>query len=485
MLVREIHWEATNRCNLQCKHCLPASGPPRSGELTSEEAMAALTVFKNVGVSKVFFTGGEPFVRRDFPDLLERAVDLGMEVSILTNATLLGRKEMEILKRFGARLGVSLEGADDQTNDAIRGTGSFRRATGALKRCREYGIPTTLYVTVTAKNVGQLSDLARLAKTWGCVGVHYSEVTLAGRALEFTDELALSVEQKECMPGRVGQAIRECFGEGLSEAYDECWANPETLYMTADGNLYVCSEVFQRRPDDTIGNIRSLSLKDWEGSVNSHGECCYGVRMSEHAVLVNNTALRCAFAPGRQIIETLEQLNAALDQLYQGIERDCRDCQYPDCMGYIWLLKEDVERLYELGVPLVQVNNGPMFIHSFPIVETGQPDLSVRYPSCSQLCDGNRRCNIHRDRPLVCRLYPIGLETQSSGTVIWVLHQDCLHVRNMEVRGMLPDFERRANSIISNISPELMSEIVETYCAVDSISAFPDGENNYSTLQEV
>ena len=55
----------------------------------------------------------------------------------------------------------------------------------------------------------------------------------------------------------------------------------------------------------------------------------------------------------------------------------------------------------------------------------------------------------------------------------------------MEERGTLPNFERRVRNIINNLSPELLEEIVETYRAVDAISSFPDGENNYSSLQEV
>jgi len=55
----------------------------------------------------------------------------------------------------------------------------------------------------------------------------------------------------------------------------------------------------------------------------------------------------------------------------------------------------------------------------------------------------------------------------------------------MEERGTLPNFEHRVRNVISNLSPELLEEIVETYRAVDVISSFPDGENNYSSLQEV
>ena len=490
MLLREIHWEVTNKCNLRCKHCLPMSGPARPDELTTEEATVALDTFRDAGASWVFFTGGEPFSRKDFPTLLERTVALGMRASVITNATFLRSATLELVKRLQIQLGISLDGADEITNDAIRGQGSFRQAVEVLRQCRVSGISTTLYVTVTAANMKQLGALARLARELGCSGVHFSEVTIAGRALHFSDELALSEEQKRRLPKLVAQAISNVFGEELSETDDCCWVDGGTLYMTADGNLYVCSEIFQRRPDLAIGNIRSFLLKEWLKrnalAYSGHGRRgCYGVRASEHAVFVGNIAPECAFAPRKWSIETLSQLYNALDELYRGIEQDCRDCKDPDCMGYIWLLKKEAKRLYERGVPLVQVNNGPTFIHSFPATNKGQPDLSVRYPPCSQLCTDSRRCSIYEDRPLACRLYPLGLETKVDGTIVWALHRDCLHIRRMEERGMLPKFEYHARDVINNLSPKLLEEIVETYRAVDAISSFPDGENNYSSLQEV
>jgi len=466
------------------------SGPARPDELTTEEVMVALDTFRDAGASWIFFTGGEPFSRKDFPTLLERTVALGMRASVITNATFLRSATLELVKRLQIQLGISLDGADETTNDAIRGQGSFKQAVKVLRQCRDSDISTTLYVTVTAANVEQLDALARLARELGCSGVHFSEVTIAGRALGFLDELALSAEQKKRLPELVAQATSDVFGEELSETDERCWVDGETLYMTADGNLYVCSEVFQRRPDLAIGNVRSFLLKEWlernAPVYSGHGSrCCYGVRASEHVVFVGNVAPGCAFAPQKQDIETLPQLYDALDELYRGIEQDCRDCQDPDCMGYVWLLKKEAEQLYERGVPLVQVNNGPTFIHSFPATSKGQPDLSVRYPPCSQLCTDSRRCSIYEDRPLACRLYPLGLETKADGTIVWALHRDCLHIRRMEERGTLPNFEHRARNVISNLSPKLLEEIVETYRAVDAISSFPDGENNYSSLQEV
>lgn len=490
MTLHEIHWEITNKCNLRCKHCLPMSGVVRPDELTTKEAMAALETLRAAGTSRVFFTGGEPFSRKDFLNLLRLAVALEIRVSVITNATLLSRVTLEMVKRLGIELGVSLDGADEMTNDAIRGRGSFKQIINALRRCRDSGVPTTLYVTVTAANAGQLDTLARLAREYNCEAIHFNEVAIAGRAVVFSDELAFFKEQRRRLPKLVVETTRAVFGKEIFEMDERCWVDGVTLYMTADGNLYLCSEVFQRRPDLAIGNIRSFSLTAWlnqnvSAYVNHENRCCYGVCASEDVVFVRNVAQECAFAPRKWGIETLSQLYDALDELYRGIEQYCRECQDLDCIGYVWLLKKEAKQLYERGIQLVQVNNGPTFIHSFPIIDKGQLDLSVRYPPCSQLCTDSRRCSIYQDRPLVCRLYPLGFETKADGTIVWALHQDCLSVRRMKEYDSLLAFENRVRSVINNLSPKLLEEIVETYYAVHAISFFPDGENNYKEVCHV
>ena len=487
MPLREIHWEITNKCNLQCKHCLSISGSVRENELSTEEVMSVLETLQSVGVNKVYFTGGESFSRKDFLKILERTVALGMQVAVITNATLLQKITIEMIKKLGIELGISLDGTDDITNDNIRGQGSFKKAIKALKQCQNINIPTTIYVTITAANVSQIDTFAKLAREYGCKSVHFNEVNIAGRALDFSSELAISIEQKQYLPKLIANIASSVFGEKLSIVDESCWVDGTSLFISADGNIYFCSEIFQRRPELAIGNIRSLPLKAWLEyetlAYTKHKyECCYGMLASQHVVFVGNIGHDCTLALQSQKIETLAQLYDMLDNLYQSIKYDCKDCRDPDCMGYIWLLKEEAEKLYGCGIPLVEVNNGPTFIHSFPMTAQGKPDLSVRYPPCIQLYSNSRGCSIYQDRPLVCRLYPIGLETKTNGTIVWALHRECLHIRRMEERGLLPNFKNQARNIINNFSPQLLEEIMETYRAVDEISSFPDGENNYSSL---
>ncbi len=72
--------------------------------------------------------GGEPFVREDFMDLLDYAHEKGIVTCVSTNGTMIND---EIARRLDHKLvyiQVSLDGASPESNDAIRGEGSFRKA---------------------------------------------------------------------------------------------------------------------------------------------------------------------------------------------------------------------------------------------------------------------------------------------------------------------------------------------------------------------
>ncbi|KKR52903.1 MAG: hypothetical protein UT91_C0037G0007 [Parcubacteria group bacterium GW2011_GWA2_40_23] len=182
----------------------------------------------------------------------------------------------------------------------------------------------------------------------------------------------------------------------------------------------------------------------------------------------------------------LGKLYLGLDGFWQdfNIAAACANCQDPDCVGYVWLLKEEADSLYELGVPIIEINDGPCFIHSFPQALGGGIDFSYRYPPCNQLCQGTRRCSIYENRPLVCRLYPLALEMQPNGMVMWVLHQDCEFVRRQKRLGLLTDFEEVARRVLSRIPQVVLTKLVITYRAVYDISLFPDGPNQTKIIKE-
>lgn len=171
------------------------------------------------------------------------------------------------------------------------------------------------------------------------------------------------------------------------------------------------------------------------------------------------------------------KLYSELSLLYRDIRSFCDGCKDHDCEGYVWLLKDEASLLYELGVPVVEINDSTFFIHSFEEVD-GSLSIDKPKPPCKLRHDG--LCSIYDSRPLVCRMYPVGLVTVD-GEVLLVLHKDCKFSR--EITGEAKEvFIAQAVEILRQASSNLLIELMASYREVDAISAFPEGPNTFEVI---
>jgi Fe-coproporphyrin III synthase len=113
-----------------CHGCGPAED-----ELSTAEGRRLIDDLAHFGVPVLLFSGGEPLVRKDLPDLAAYAVEKGMRAVISTNGTLIDRATAQVLKNIGlSYVGISLDGLEP-VNDRFRGV------KGALtKPCRPSAI---------------------------------------------------------------------------------------------------------------------------------------------------------------------------------------------------------------------------------------------------------------------------------------------------------------------------------------------------------
>src|ERR1700690_2237796 len=97
-------------------------------------------------------TGGEPFFRRDFFNVLEELKNKGFDTFILSNGTLIDRNKAEALATLAVK-GVqgSIEGPEN-VHDAIRGPGSFISSMKGIRNLLEAGIQVTLNTTLSDMN---------------------------------------------------------------------------------------------------------------------------------------------------------------------------------------------------------------------------------------------------------------------------------------------------------------------------------------------
>ncbi|MCC9066086.1 GTP 3',8-cyclase MoaA [Flavobacterium piscisymbiosum] len=89
------------KCNLRCTYCMPADGialSPKASLMTADEIFSIAHTFVENGVDKIRLTGGEPLLRKDFPEIASKLATLGVALSITTNGILIDR-HIDVLKQ--------------------------------------------------------------------------------------------------------------------------------------------------------------------------------------------------------------------------------------------------------------------------------------------------------------------------------------------------------------------------------------------------
>jgi molybdenum cofactor biosynthesis protein A len=102
----------TDNCNFRCSYCMPVEEMewmPQSKIMSKDEICKLAETFVSLGVKKIRLTGGEPLVRKEFPEILERLSAFPVELTLTTNGVLI-HKHIESLKKAGVRsVNVSLD----------------------------------------------------------------------------------------------------------------------------------------------------------------------------------------------------------------------------------------------------------------------------------------------------------------------------------------------------------------------------------------
>ncbi len=154
----------TEGCNLKCITC--SYRQPAPNELTLDEIKQLAQSLVHFGLRHIVFSGGEPLLRRDFPQICRVFKALGVKQTLLTNGVLLEKRLNELGGLF-TEIIVSIDGPDEQTHNAIRGIPSFNqivkgvRSATQSKDCGQISIRTV----VQKKNFCRMMDMVEFAKS--------------------------------------------------------------------------------------------------------------------------------------------------------------------------------------------------------------------------------------------------------------------------------------------------------------------------------
>ena len=185
-----VVWNATRKCNLKCVHCYAhATDVSTEDELTTEEGRALIDDLAGYGVPVLLFSGGEPLVRKDLPELAAYAVEKGMRAVISTNGTLITPAVARTLKEIGlSYVGISLDGMRE-VNDRFRGVkGAFDKAVEGIENSRAAGIKVGLRFTINKANAAEIPGIFDLLEEKDIPRVCFYHLVYAGRGSNLVEQ---------------------------------------------------------------------------------------------------------------------------------------------------------------------------------------------------------------------------------------------------------------------------------------------------------
>lgn len=276
--MEQIYFVLTDRCNLECSHCIRDSSPWRQEAADLDLMLEVLdSIAQDYPAASVLLTGGEPTVYRHFDAMLQRAMALQLDIIINSNGTTGFYKEENLApiaayKKISVQ--ISLDGIE-AVHDAIRGKANYQRALRSIERLIAAGVRTS--VSATAVSTAFLDNAAEFIRRLDTLGLNHiaiKRVTYAGRA---ADGSALDTDAWNDATYRLRQLvvntplrIQPMYDFARLDRIDDdslrqlrpdpstvnCGAGTAKAYIYPNGDVCACT-CFREQP---IGNVGTQSL---------------------------------------------------------------------------------------------------------------------------------------------------------------------------------------------------------------------------------
>lgn len=246
-----VFFHILTKCNLKCRHCY--INPEQHGEntLPIETINKWLEAFYDKRKdANVIFLGGEPTLHPDLSTAVRKAKEIGYKsITIDSNGYLFH----DILDKISPSdidyISFSLDGASPETNDPIRGKGSYEHCTAGVRKAVEKGFGTSMIYTVSRSNIHDLENMPPLLETLGIDRFFIQVIGIRGNSAESgANDLQLTREEWTAIvpeiAGRVSRlGITVTWPKVFLEKDEvfECAGNvADNYFIFPNGRVYQC-----------------------------------------------------------------------------------------------------------------------------------------------------------------------------------------------------------------------------------------------------
>jgi radical SAM protein with 4Fe4S-binding SPASM domain len=254
-------------CQNRCVHCY-AGGSHATPELSTKQWKAVIKRLAKIGVFIITFTGGEPTLRQDLPELLQFAQEHGIVTGLITNGRQLKDKNyVEELEKAGLDFAqVTLESHKAEVHDKITGNmGSWDETVAGIKNTVDTQIYVTTNTTLNKYNGADFLDTVDYIKKLDVAAFGCNSLIYSGKALQVESEFALPVTTLKVLLPKIREKAAQLklkfiwytptqycrldpvkLGLGVKS----CTAALVNMCVAPNGDVYPCQSYFE-----SLGNL--------------------------------------------------------------------------------------------------------------------------------------------------------------------------------------------------------------------------------------
>lgn len=317
-ILHSVMIEIDTICNWQCKHCYIPEHNYYGRK--KEEIKKLLDKLRGMGVYEITYTGGEIFCRNDMMELVEYSRELGFNVVLFTNMSMLTEKDIKKLSDlYVSLISCTIFSMDSKIHDSITGKyGSLDKVLENISIAKKYGINIEIKTIVMKENLNTFlsvynfciendflfkPDVAVFSKTDGDKNNQKSQLSLSEMTsvIDTVDKL-VGYESLDKTPNDyVCPSIRHSIS---IDAYG--YVNPCNRIPIRIGNVY--SEEIRELWEDSkeLAYVKGLMWKDLKDCSlcdnNKYCVRCAGAALVEDGGILNKSSLACNIACARKTV---------------------------------------------------------------------------------------------------------------------------------------------------------------------------------------
>lgn len=263
----------TECCNHQCDYCFKSCDSSRGQELSVREWLRVIDQAQQMGVQEITFTGGEPFLYKNFLTLVTYCSEKGIYTKISTNGTLLDKDTVRRLKQSGAEfIHLSLPCVSEELYDRItKSRWDFRKVVQAIHQLKQHGFYLRAKMVLTPNNTQEAEKLIDFCAANGVDFLHLAPYILTensrlGRQLIPAETALMKIRELADEKRKIhkNMVISEVPIASLKWAdhtcISKCGGIKDSLTILANGDITFC-EALGDLPEFILGNISDTTLE--------------------------------------------------------------------------------------------------------------------------------------------------------------------------------------------------------------------------------